>query len=286
MGPMRRRSSRRGSTSRASTSSAAGRRRCAVGLRAGAARARVRRGVRVARDARRAPDAPAAVAAREGRTWGVLWRRPGAARRRHARRCASALAPRKEGRLAVRVLKRRGGELAQPVHRRPRCARVIAARTPSRHTRCPHRRPGPRIVAAHEAVRATSAPHDARSPCPPRCSPTTSTRWPATTRGRTTACSPRAAAVAGRLRRDAHELLPVDQGDAQPQPHRRLVLRRRARTGVRAARAPIAMSSVLRAGRALRRPARSCAAAQRAVDRRLVARATRSTDARSRRRCR
>jgi hypothetical protein len=55
-----------------------------------------------------------AVAAREGRTWGVLWRRPG----RHAVATAAplrlALAPQERG-LAVRVLKRRGGELARPV---------------------------------------------------------------------------------------------------------------------------------------------------------------------------
>ncbi len=54
------------------------------------------------------------VAAREGRTWGVLWRRPG------QRACASAaplrlaLAPH-EGQLAVCILKRRGAELPQPV---------------------------------------------------------------------------------------------------------------------------------------------------------------------------
>ncbi len=55
-----------------------------------------------------------AVAAREGRTWGVLWRRPG----QHATATAAplrlALAPH-ERRLAVRVLKRRGGDLARPV---------------------------------------------------------------------------------------------------------------------------------------------------------------------------
>ena len=54
------------------------------------------------------------VAAREGRTWGVLWRRPG----QHASATAAplrlSLAP-QEGRLAVRILKRRGAELAQPV---------------------------------------------------------------------------------------------------------------------------------------------------------------------------
>ena len=55
-----------------------------------------------------------AVAAREGRTWGVLWRRPG----QHAIATAAplrlALAPH-ERRLAVRVLKRRGGDLGRPV---------------------------------------------------------------------------------------------------------------------------------------------------------------------------
>jgi len=54
------------------------------------------------------------VAAREGRTWGVLWRRPG-------QRAVTAIAPLRlalapqERRLAVRVLKRRGGELTKPV---------------------------------------------------------------------------------------------------------------------------------------------------------------------------
>jgi hypothetical protein len=55
-----------------------------------------------------------AVAAREGRTLGVLWRRPG----QHAQAIAAplrlALAPH-EGQLAIRVLKRRGAELPQPV---------------------------------------------------------------------------------------------------------------------------------------------------------------------------
>ena len=54
------------------------------------------------------------VAAREGRTWGVLWRRPG------QRACATAaplrlaLAP-AQGRLAVQVQKRRGAELSRPI---------------------------------------------------------------------------------------------------------------------------------------------------------------------------
>ena len=55
-----------------------------------------------------------AVAAREGRTWGVLWRRPG--QRALATPASLRLAlSRRDGRLAVRVLKRRGADLAQPV---------------------------------------------------------------------------------------------------------------------------------------------------------------------------
>ena len=54
-----------------------------------------------------------AVAAREGRTWGVLWRRPGQQPIATTASLRLSLAPR-EGRLAVRVLKRRGGDLAQP----------------------------------------------------------------------------------------------------------------------------------------------------------------------------
>jgi hypothetical protein len=55
-----------------------------------------------------------AVAAREGRTWGVIWRRPG----QHA---SVAVAPLRlaltaqERQLAVYVLKRRGGELPRPI---------------------------------------------------------------------------------------------------------------------------------------------------------------------------
>jgi hypothetical protein len=54
------------------------------------------------------------VAAREGRTWGVLWRRPGQRASATGAPLRLGLAPR-EGRLAVHVLKRRGAELAQPV---------------------------------------------------------------------------------------------------------------------------------------------------------------------------
>jgi cell division inhibitor SulA/protein ImuA len=54
------------------------------------------------------------VAAREGRTWGVLWRRPGQRTVTATAPLRLALAP-QERRLSVRVLKRRGGELAHPV---------------------------------------------------------------------------------------------------------------------------------------------------------------------------
>jgi hypothetical protein len=50
------------------------------------------------------------VAAREGRTWGALWRRPGVRGGAMAAPLRLALS-RQEGRLAVRVLKRRGAEL-------------------------------------------------------------------------------------------------------------------------------------------------------------------------------
>jgi hypothetical protein len=54
------------------------------------------------------------VAAREGRTWGALWRRPGQRGSATAAPLRLSLAPH-EGRLAVRVLKRRGAALPQPV---------------------------------------------------------------------------------------------------------------------------------------------------------------------------
>jgi len=55
-----------------------------------------------------------AVAAREGRTWGVLWRRPGVRTRALAAPLRLGLDA-DQGRLAVHVLKRRGGEVANPV---------------------------------------------------------------------------------------------------------------------------------------------------------------------------
>ena len=54
------------------------------------------------------------VAAREGRTWGVLWRRPGQRAAATAAPLRMSLAP-EQGRLAVRVLKRRGAEVPHPI---------------------------------------------------------------------------------------------------------------------------------------------------------------------------
>ena len=51
------------------------------------------------------------VAARDGRTWGALWRRPGQRGSATAATLRLALS-RQEGKLAVRVLKRRGADLA------------------------------------------------------------------------------------------------------------------------------------------------------------------------------
>jgi hypothetical protein len=55
-----------------------------------------------------------ALAAREGRTFGVLWRRPGVGAKAIAASLRLGL-DRDEGRLSVTVMKRRGGELAHPV---------------------------------------------------------------------------------------------------------------------------------------------------------------------------
>lgn len=54
------------------------------------------------------------VAARDGRTWGALWRRPGQRGSATAASLRLALAPH-DGQLAVRVVKRRGAGLPQPV---------------------------------------------------------------------------------------------------------------------------------------------------------------------------
>jgi hypothetical protein len=107
-----------------------------------------------------------AVAAREGRTWGVLWRRPGQRLTASPAPLKLSLAGDDGGRLAVRVVKRRGGELPQPV------IIDLAARALCL--------PSPRFPGVLPAAR--------RSPCPD--SRITSTRWPATTRGPTSGSSP------------------------------------------------------------------------------------------------
>ena len=102
----------------------------AVGLRAGAARARMRRRVRVARDARRARAAPAAG---RGARRPHVGRAVAAARpaRQRDRRAAAPRACRRSGRqLAVRVLKRRGARVAAAGPDRRRQAGSRALRTP------------------------------------------------------------------------------------------------------------------------------------------------------------
>ena len=67
-----------------------------------------------------------AVAAREGRTWGVLWRRPGVRSQAIAAPLRLALDA-QDGQLAVKVLKRRGGELAKAGAHRSCCTLVHGA---------------------------------------------------------------------------------------------------------------------------------------------------------------
>lgn len=104
------------------------------------------------------------VAAREGRTWGVLWRRPGQRASASAAPLRLALAP-SQRQLAVRVLKRRGGELAEPIMldlaRAPGAPLYLL---PDGHHACRSHRP-----AAAQEVEFASAPapahrHGARLP--------------------------------------------------------------------------------------------------------------------------
>jgi hypothetical protein len=78
-----------------------------------------------------------AVAAREGGTWGVLWRRPGQQAIATAAPLRLALAS-QEHRLAVRVLKRRGGGVARPVLIDVDAGSAAAPRIPLRATRAAH----------------------------------------------------------------------------------------------------------------------------------------------------
>lgn len=108
------------------------------------------------------------VAARDGRTLGVLWRRPGDRGGAVAAPLRLGLAPHDEAHsrlLAVHVLKRRGGALARPVlvDLEARC--LVAPLPPARPRPLPGapRRPDPRTVAGHEAVRSTPVRHRMRA---------------------------------------------------------------------------------------------------------------------------
>ncbi|MFO1284224.1 MAG: translesion DNA synthesis-associated protein ImuA [Burkholderiales bacterium] len=105
------------------------------------------------------------VAARDGRTLGVLWRRPGERAISPAAPLRLGLAPHAgaRSRLAVHVLKRRGGEVGRPVvlDLDARClvAPELASRPPRTLAppRLPGPRPDPRSDAGHDASRATRA---------------------------------------------------------------------------------------------------------------------------------
>lgn len=86
------------------------------------------------------------VAARDGHTWGALWRRPGQGGSATAAPLRLALA-REDGRLAIRVLKRRGVDLAQPVHVAMQGALRISAddSVPDAGRMQPRRWPPPRL---------------------------------------------------------------------------------------------------------------------------------------------
>jgi len=105
-----------------------------------------------------------AVAAREGRTWGVLWRRPGQQAIATTASLRLSLAPR-EGRLAIRVLKRRGGDLAQPAiidvdaSLPPPLQRVDSAMSAHLHRRASSR-PDPRTSAGRAAATLTVKQRD------------------------------------------------------------------------------------------------------------------------------
>ncbi|MDQ6620587.1 MAG: translesion DNA synthesis-associated protein ImuA [Pseudomonadota bacterium] len=84
------------------------------------------------------------IAARDGGTWGVLWRRPGEHAIASAAPLRLALAPH-EGGLAIKVLKRRGGDLAHPVivdvhASRPEPRRSLDSRTSAGAGRPPRAR--------------------------------------------------------------------------------------------------------------------------------------------------
>jgi len=104
------------------------------------------------------------VAARDGRTLGVLWRGPGERAGASSVPLRLGLSPQEgTGRLAVHVLKRRGGTLVQPVLVDLDARSFVAPRKAMRPRPLPVREsPDPRTVAAHEAVRTTPPRRTAR----------------------------------------------------------------------------------------------------------------------------
>ena len=114
------------------------------------------------------------VAAREGRTWGVLWRRPGQRGRRHGG--AAAARPRRRGRRE----QARGARAEAPRRR-------TAATGDDRCSRC-RLLCGPASAGRWQRRAGARRPRtDTRIPCPAD-SRITSPRWRTTTRGRTTGC--------------------------------------------------------------------------------------------------
>ena len=96
------------------------------------------------------------VAAREGRSWSVVWRRPGRQASAATAPLRLALAPH-EGQLAVRVLKRRGAVLPHPVLLDLRREQRASLHSLSDH----HKRPKP---SSHHAV-GLPVPAVARARC-------------------------------------------------------------------------------------------------------------------------
>ena len=102
------------------------------------------------------------VAAREHRTFGVLWRRPGERALAQSLPLRLKLAPDDAAgstRLAVHVLKRRGGSVARPVliDLDARCLVAAHLLRGTRPLSAPSRPPDPRSDAGHDALRTTTA---------------------------------------------------------------------------------------------------------------------------------
>ena len=192
---------------------APGRRR-AVGVRAGAARTRMRRRVRVAGRARRTAAAPPRRRRARGPHLGRAVATAGSA--------ADGVAGAAQA-FARRSRTTAGSRCAWSSGAAASCRSLSSSTSPPARCACP-RRAFPASFPPHgdpHARTRASLLHDGlqqRVGQPP---------------------APRRLRQAGgrRVRRAAGELLPLARGDAQPQPHRRLVLRRRAGARVRRAAA-------------------------------------------------